>query len=106
MFDVPLVGYSMNALIEGGYRNFSQSIFLVLEMSAIATGLTSIVWMVSPRFHRLATWLGLGIRTALETALILTLYAAAVFLWRNQWTAQKRMSEIGSLTFGCGHLSV
>jgi hypothetical protein len=77
--------YSMGMSVAGGARSFSQATILTIEMSLLTTVLASIVWLLSPRLHKEQTWLGLAVRTAIETAAILILYTALVLVWRQQW---------------------
>ncbi len=83
----------MGAQVQGGFYTYRGAVILTVEMSLLTTGLTAIVWIVSPYLHQHSTWISLTIKTALETGLVLTLYAAAVFAWRQQWTLEKGMSE-------------
>ena len=97
--------YSMRKQAEGGYRTLSQAIHLTIEMSVLTTVLAAITWFVSRRIHRRATWIGLAIKTALETAVVLTLYTALVIFWREQWTPEKGLSDSAAFMPVVGHIN-
>lgn len=75
----------MPAAIHGGAYSFDQALHLVFEMSGITTALVSIVWLLSPLIHKQQTWIGLAVKTGLETGLVLLFYTVAVLLWRGMW---------------------
>jgi hypothetical protein len=97
--------YSMSKQVGGGVLPLPEAIRLVVEMSLLTTTLAAIVWAAHPRIHRQGTWIGLAIKTTLETALILILYTAAVLFWRNEWTPGKGMSESAAFMPVIGHIN-
>ncbi len=97
--------YSMRGQVSGGFRTFSQAVVLVIGMATITTVLTAIVWILSPRLHRELSWIGLALRTCGETAIILILYAALVFAWRETWSPARGMSESASFLPIVGHIN-
>ena len=74
-------------------------------MAVLTTCLVSIVWIVSPYIHRSQRRIGLAIKTALETWLILALYTSAVFMWRDHWNPAKGMSEETAFMPIIGHVN-
>jgi hypothetical protein len=97
--------YSMNQSVAGGAHNFRQALLLTIEMSGITTALTALVWIVSPYLHKQQTWIGLAIKTTVETGLILILYTAAVFAWRQNWTPAKGLTEDAAFMPVLGHVN-
>jgi hypothetical protein len=83
-------------MVKGGVYSFSQALFLAFKLSVLTTILTSLVWLLSPLFHKQQSKLELAIKTAVESGLILIIYTAVVFFWRQQWSPEKGMSEAGA----------
>ena len=86
-------GYSMSRAVGGGVHNFRQAVLLTVAMSGVTTTLAAVVWTISPFLHKRQTWIGLAIKTTVETGLILIIYTAVVFVWRQNWTPTQGLSE-------------
>jgi hypothetical protein len=97
--------YSMHATVNGGFYTHNVALRLVIEMSLITTCLIAIVWIASPYMHQSQRWIGLAIKTALETWLLLALYTSAVFMWRDHWNPAKGMSEGAAFMPVIGHVN-
>ena len=97
--------YSMHATVNGGFYTRNEALWLVIAMSVITCCLVTVVWMASPYIHRSQGWIGLAIKTSLETWLILALYTSAVFMWRDQWTPAKGMTEEAAFMPVIGHVN-
>lgn len=97
--------YSMHAVVDGGFYSHHEALRLVIEMSLLTTCFVVIVWLVSPYIHRSQSRIGLAIKTALETWLVLALYTSAVFIWRDHWTPAKGMSEGAAFMPIIGHVN-
>jgi len=95
----------MSSTVNGGFYSHNEALRLVTEMAVLTTCLVSIVWIVSPYIHRSQRRIGLAIKTALETWLILALYTSAVFMWRDHWNPAKGMSEEAAFMPIIGHVN-
>src|SRR5579871_5136330 len=63
--------YSMNRVVGGGSYTFGHAILLSIALSGITTSLATLVWTVSLFLHKEQTWLGLALKTSVETAITL-----------------------------------
>ena len=94
----------MQTWTKGGYT-YRQTISLAFQMATLTTCLVLLVWLMSSAIHTNGTWLSLGIKTALETALVLSIYIAAVVIWRNSWTPEKGFTDEAAFMPIVGHVN-
>ena len=97
--------YSMRLNVAGRAYSFHQAVILTVAMSAITTGLTAIVWIVSLFFHKRRPWLRLALKTTSETAVILILFVVVVSAWRQSWTPAKGLSDEAAFMPVVGHVN-
>lgn len=95
----------MSAFIHGGRYGYREALHLTITMAGITTTLCGVVWLSSPILHRKQTWIGLALKTTLETGVMLFLYTAAVVWWRDQWTPEKGMTDAAAFMPIVGHIN-
>jgi hypothetical protein len=97
--------YSMSLQVKDGVLPFLEARRLVVELSVLTAALSAAVWIANPLVHRQGTWIKLAVTITLETALILILYTAAVFVWRDHWNPADGMSEPAQFMPIVGHVN-
>jgi hypothetical protein len=89
----------------GNFYTYNEAVLLTIQMALLTTCLTAVVWIVSPYVHKNLNRISLGVTTVVETVIVLALYTAVVFAWRQNWRPEKGLSESAAFMPFVGHIN-
>jgi hypothetical protein len=97
--------YSMNSFISGGAVSFSAARLLTIELAVIMCFLLLPVQVLPALLWRKRSRLWIGMCTFGLAFIVLFLYAAYVWEWREHWDISKGLSENAAFGPIVGHIN-
>jgi hypothetical protein len=99
------IGYSMSAVVAGGYYSAPEARYLVFQISIITATLLTLGAVPVAWKQNFKSRLRVFGRTVLFTAIPLFVYASVVVCWRQCWTPAKGMNEFAQFGPVVGHVN-